>query len=354
MQIVKNIFFSVLICSFFIFFFYDAFHYKSNIDDTFNAHTLERLSPIPAAQLFLKEINGRWFSHFITAYTFSLLKSNYTAYALYVTFMLLLFLFSIYFLHKKYSFFYNNQAPSSLSSCGFSLMFTSTLYFLLFDGRQEIWAWVSSVNNHLLSVILGVFLISFLLSKNSTRHTIIICVLSLALGGLNEVNAICSALLVSICFFYSKYILLKKTSIKNIIGAFFFISLSLTINVLSGGYASRMNTLPPFALLQALKNTVHSFAFPILQYQLIPVRLVVLFLFLLFLDVRIVFTKKRNPSFLTLGAGLVFICVLSFFMHSYILSDVVPPRGEVWVYALMLFAVFAYVNHQKSTLNIKK
>ncbi|HXU26707.1 MAG TPA: hypothetical protein VN698_05690, partial [Bacteroidia bacterium] len=293
-----------------------------------------------------------WFSHIITAVGFHFLKNNYTYYALYVTGMMLLFIASISVLHKTYLKTFIGREVSVLKSVLFAFVFTATIYFLLFVGRQEIWAWVSSANNHLLSVILCVLLFSLLLQENkSGLKTTIVFLLAAAIGGLNEVNATCCVLsIVGLFLLQQFYYPQLKLSKANMAMAVIIIVASLLINVISGGYESRMNGLPNFTLPQSIKNTVHTFALPVMQYKLLVLRLFALLTFLFFIDTNFS-TLKLNKRDKIITCVILAIVAVSFFLHCYILSDIVPARGEVWSYTLLLFVLYSFVTKKNKPAN---
>ncbi len=339
---------AALVAGFLCFFFYDALHYIPNGDDEFNDEYVSNLGIVEAAKLFFSNINGRWFSHIITAISFAVLKHNYMYYALYVTGVMLLFVVSISVLYKNYLHTFYKEKLSALKSFWFAWVFTATLFFLLFVGRQEVWAWVSSANNHLMSVILSVFLFSSLIKENNSVIKIIwVCILAAAIGGLNEVNAACCAIaavgLFALQKFYSPQ--LKLNSLIIWLAVFIIIS-SLAVNVISGGYESRMNSLPHFTIPQSIKNTVHTFALPLMQYRYIALRLCTLLIFLFFIDINFAALKPSKQDII-IAAGLLVIIGASFFLHCYILSDIVPSRGEVWGYTLLLFMLFAFVRKRR-------
>ncbi|HTA60990.1 MAG TPA: hypothetical protein VK835_00980 [Bacteroidia bacterium] len=343
---------AAMVAGFLCFFFYDALHYIANIDDSFNDEYVSKMGAVDAAKLFFSNINGRWFSHIITAVGFHFLKNNYTHYAFYVTGMMLLFVAAVSVLHKVYLKTFLSQEVSVFKSMLFAFVFTATLYFLLFVGRQEIWAWVSSANNHLLSVIFCVLLFSLLLQENkSVFKTITIFLLAAAIGGLNEVNASCCVLSVVGLFFLQKiYYPQLKVSKTNMIMTVLIIVASLSINTFSGGYESRMNGLPNFTLPQSIKNTVHTFALPVMQYKLLVLRLFALLTFLFFIDTNFSKLKlNRNDKIIT--CAVLAIVAVSFFLHCYILSDIVPARGEVWGYTLVLFVLYAFVTKKNKSTN---
>jgi hypothetical protein len=343
---------AAMVAGFLCFFFYDALHYITNLDDSFNDEYVSKMGVVGSAKLFLSNINGRWFSHVITSMAFHFLKHNYTYYAFYVTGIMLLFVASISVLYKTYLKTFFSQEVSALKSVLFAFVFTATLYFLLFVGRQEIWAWVSSANNHLLSVVLCVLLFALLLQEKKTVFkTTSMFLLAAAIGGLNEVNATCCVLSVTglfflQCFYYPQL----KLSKVNMILAVFIILASLSTNIFSGGYESRMNSLPNFTLPQSIKNTVHTFVLPVMQYKLIVLRLFVVLTFLFFIDTDFS-VLKFNKKDIIVTCTVFAIIAASFFLHCYILSDIVPTRGEVWGYTLVLFMLFVFVTKKKNRFN---
>ncbi len=347
-KLLKYILPAAMVAGFLCFFFFDAFHYITNMDDSFNDEYVSKIGIIESIKLFFSNINGRWFSHIITAVAFAFLKNNYTYYAIYVTVIMLLFVVSISTLYETYFKTFLRTEVGVKKSIAIAFVFTATLYFLLFVGRQEIWTWVSSANNHLLSVVLCVFLFSLLLRKSkSILKTTMVFLLAAAIGGLNEVNAACCVLVIAGLFLFQKfYYAHLKLNISTMVFAAFVILASLSINAFSGGYVSRMNGLPSFTLPQSIKNTVHTFALPVMQYKLIGLRLFVLFTFLFYVDTdfsKLKFTKKDVRILI----GVLAIVAASFFLHCFILSDIAPARGEVWGYTLFLFFIFCFVNKEK-------
>jgi len=79
-----------------------------------------------------------------------------------------------------------------------------------------------------------------------------------------------------------------------------------------------------------------------MQYKLISWRLFALFTFLFFIDTN--FSKiKFKKQDIKVAIGVIATISASFFLHCFILSDIVPARGEVWGYTLLLFLIFAFV-----------
>lgn len=334
----KKILPALLIAGFFFSFFYEVQHYKVNIDDCYNDYAVSHWGVAKAAQKSFSDINGRWFSHIITSFTFLFLKHDFFLYAVYLTVFMLLFVFAV---NSFYRGCFQSKKMPQTESLFFSFTFTAALYFLLYDGRHEIWIWVSSVNNHLLSVILSFFLFSVLLKKQYVATVILIILLSAFIGGLNEVNALCTVLVISLLFLQQNKFFIRINK-RTLLLSFMLISASLLVNIFSGGYESRMNGLPAFNLFQSVKNTAHTALMPFLQQNLILLRLIALLVFLFSLDER--FYRKRigKEYFFTIILSLALMLV-SFFLHCLILSDIVPPRGETWACALfLLMLVFAF------------
>jgi hypothetical protein len=179
----------------------------------------------------------------------------------------------------------------------------------------------------------------FLQENKSDLKTSAVLLLAAAIGGLNEVNAICCALAVTGLFLLQNYYYPQLNLSKaSMLLAVLFIILSLSFNLFSGGYESRMNGLPHFTLPQSIKNTVHTFALPLMQREFIILRLFALLCLLFFIDTD--FSKlKISEKDTRVAMGLWVIIGVSFFLHCFILSDIVPARGEIWGYTLGLFVL---------------
>ena len=309
------------------------------LDDCFYDGIVRKWGIGGSIDLCYKIANGRWFSHIVCAFSFYFLQHNFTLYALYLTFLMLLFILGISSLYKNYCKTFLQKQVSFSSRISFAAVFTATIYFLLFEGRWEIWSWVSSANNHLLSVITCLFLFSVLLEENG--NVLLAFLLAAFVGGLNEVNAICSVMsiigLLLLNKFYFTTIKLRKL---NLFIAIVAIASSLIVNINSGGYKIRMEGLPDFTLLQSLKNTLHSFLIPFIHYKYLPFILGALFIFYFFIREGKLKTIWKEEIVIFICA--FFIVIVSFFIHCYSLSDIMPPRGELWGYCLLLFIVSAH------------
>ena len=325
---------AALVAGFLFYFFSDAFNRHFSLDDCFYDGLVRKYGVWGSVDVCYKIANGRWFSHIVCAFSFYFIKQGFFLYGVYLTFLLSLFVLSVNSLYKNYCRSFLNRTVSFSSGLIFSLMFTASLYFLLFEGRWEIWGWIAAANTHLLSVTLCLFLFSLLLMQNPSPPSLIpIFILSAFIGGLNEVNAICTVLTIVGLSILNKFSQIKLSKL-NLLLAVLTIAGSLLININSGGYKLRMEGLPDFNLLQSLKNTLHTFAMPILQYKFLPQFLVSGIVFFLYLKHRAISLTKTH--FLIVSFSVIVVCI-SFFLHCYTLSDVVPSRGAIWVYCYLLF-----------------
>ena len=327
---------AALVAGFLFYFFSDAFSRHFSLDDYFYDGLVRRFGIGGSINVLYTMANGRWFSHIICAFSFYFFKQSFFLYGIYLTFLLLLFILGVRTLYKNYYKTFLKQDVSITSQLIFSFVFTATLYFLQFEGRWETWGWVSSANTHLLGVIICLFVFSLLIKENQGAVSVVpVFILSAFIGGLNEMNAVCTVftvigLLLLNRFYYPQLHFNKLNMIVSVLT----ISGSLLANVYSGGYKLRMEGLPDFTLGQSLKNTAHTFLMPVLHYQYVFAFLTALLIFILFIKKQSAKISKKN---IIIGVSATTIVALSFFLHCYSLSDVVPARGALWGYCFLLF-----------------
>jgi len=299
-------------------------------------------------------VNGRWFGNFTACIFFYLAGHNFKIYALILTIEMLLFVLAAAFLYKNYLQTFRQQKISRFAALAYGFVFTAILYFLMYTGRREVWGWLDSATVHLQSVILCMFLFGLLIRAEQTYVTrYLVVALAFCLGGLNEMNAICSFLLISILLFLPGLEPYRLNRI-NLVFAGIAITLSLLINYTSAGYRARMGNLPGFTLPQSLKNTLHTFLMPLLELEWVP--LLVTILLLGGLIAQLFVYRGRSLPWLTRKEGLALVISLglictSFFLHCYTLSDVVPARGALWGYALFLFTVSVLLLRKKEPIS---
>lgn len=314
-----------------------------SIDDSFFDMVTHKYGIGGGASYCYEVLNGRWFSHLVSCFVFSSAGHHALVYSFFIFGFTLFFIFCVSFFYKNYCKTFCGREVSFFRSLGPALVATALLYFLLYPGRREVWFWLSSTANHLLSVSLCVLLIGLLIAKkNSILHLVLIFIVAACVGGLNEVNAICTALLMAGLFFFLKKVD-NPVSFKKIALAGSAILLSLLVNFLSDGYKARMDGLPDFTFLQSFKNTLHSFLLPLLQKDVVPVMIIALLGAVFVLQRQMMKEKKSNQGAKKLMVGWLVafgLVAFSFFLHCYTLSDIVPARGALWGYSLLLFMAF--------------
>lgn len=331
---------ATLVAGFLCSFFYGSVQWRLSLDDCFFDGITHHFGIGKSIALCYEIANGRWFSHVVSCIALYYAGHNCIAYTVVEFLFLIGFLASFAFFFKNYSTFFGHKKLSIAASIGASAIYTAALYFLLYPGRQEIWFWISSSANHLLSVMLTAVLFGLLLNASLPfARSFLVFIVAACVGGLNEINALCDILLMGgLLWLLKKYYPQIKTAQLNFALAIVAIVVSLAVNFFSGGYRMRMDGLPDFTLLQSIINTVHSFLIFFfndtaiifeLSFLLVPIAIGT------YLSKRriLIFNKKNSVVF---TACFMLMC-LSFFLHSYVLSDVVPPRGALWGYALLLF-----------------
>jgi hypothetical protein len=332
---------ATLVAGFLCSFFYGSVQWRLSLDDSFFDGITHEFGIGKSIALCYEIANGRWFSHLVSCLALYYAGHNCIAYTVVEFLFLICFVASFAFFFRNCSVFFIHTKISAASSIKASVLYTAALYFLLYPGRREIWFWISSSANHLLSVMLTALLLGLLFkSSGSVVRSFLVFITAACIGGLNEVNALCDILLLAgILWFTRKYFPEIPTVRRNFFVAMMAILLSLLVNYLSGGYRVRMEGLPNFTLGQSILNTAHSFLLFFLKGDLATL---FEFVFLLALIVvgaygakgRILIFNRKNNILL---AGCFMLVCLSFFLHCYVLSDVVPPRGALWGYALLLF-----------------
>lgn len=339
---------ATLVAGFLCSFINEALHVRFIPDDCFFDAITHSMGLKGSIGYCYDVANGRWFSHVISSLVLLGAGHNTTVYTFYVFMFLVLFLGCVSVLFKNFYRIFVRKDLSWIKAFLAGLIFVSILYFLLYPGRRDIWFWLSSAANHLLSVSLGLLLFGLLISdRGAFAKSMLVFLVAVCVGGLNEVNAICNLLLIiGLIFFLPKYCPQAITKRGNYLLALLGIILSLGINFMSGGYRTRMEVLPDFALIQALKNTAHSFLQPILQKDMIPVMIIALLGLSYLLQRQLQKNKMSSEAIrreIIVFLTLIFMVGLSFFLHCYTLSDVVPARGALWGYTLFLFVIFTRI-----------
>lgn len=321
-------------------FFYEVLHYTVILDDCFFDAITHKLGLWKSMVYCFNVANGRWFSHLVTCVFFAFAGHNFTLYAVLLSLLVLLFVCAIAIFIRNYFREFKDKDIRWLNALGYGFFITAFLYFVLYAGRREAWCWLSAATNHLLSTGLSILLIGLLFKKDPPFLYMVLCgFVSLAVGGLNEVNALSTMALLFIGLF--SFADTRKKRIAMVL-SLVSISVSLVVNFTSAGYRIRMEGLPSFALGQALKNSLHSLLMPFLELEpmamLFIAGILVYALFSFFIQ-RSSFKDHllpENTAFFLFWGVLAF----SVFLHCYVLSDVIPARAALWAAAATLLYVF--------------
>ncbi|MGZ3865700.1 MAG: hypothetical protein ACXVNR_04460 [Bacteroidia bacterium] len=316
-------------------FFIDPFRYTIQADDTIFLRLLQDHSVWDSSFEVQKIYNGRWFSHLYTCIVFDILKMNWHIYFLYDLFVFLLLVVSIFC-------FFNSFMKAGIIS-GLTLAkkillscFSASVFFIfLVDGRYEVFYWISSVSNHLLSIIFFFFLLALFVSKSVLRFPLAL-LLAFCLGQMNEIY-IMNYLL--ILFFL-------QLAIPQTRGLFFAISFVLIVsfyfNVTAVGTATRVNrAIPEFSALQASKDIAETFLLPLITYRYLFIKIATAALLVFsirhYFDLHFSLNGKYFFAFnrLLLAVSLFGICAQCFLLR------LVCPYRSMLVYMLtIIYFVF--------------
>jgi len=337
-------------------FFSEPFTFPVNLDDCLYNALLQKYSIRELMQMLpgkyngglIAHFDGRMFSNFYSLLVFSLLKTNHSVYYLYNLFMFLVLLFSIYFLVNSLS---KNRMISSLSISKqllLSSFISCVLFIFLLDGRYEVFYWVSSISNHLLSIIFFVFTLALLICKPTFFRVLFMCILSFCIGQMNEVYAISFFLV-----FLFIAIASPSTRVSFLLMLVAVLS-GLVINLSAHGTAVRFNVLyalpSHFNFTSSLKDTAYTLLLPFINFRYLPIKIpaVILLFFTIrnYLKIQVFIPDKY---FLSFNRFLLFVALMSIFLHCYILGEICTYRGLLF-YCLSLI-YFIFIMAVKNILN---
>lgn len=335
---------ATLVAGFLCSYFYLITHYQVQLDDCFFDGLTHTLGFWKTYTFCYEAVNGRWLGNLLATVIFFVSGHDFLAYTLILALFALGFIAAAAFLFASYMQTFRNKKPAGIRSLFYGLVFASALYFLQFSGRREIWGWLDSATVHLTSVILCMLLFALLIRKNGNSSLIFLC--ALGLGGLNEVNAVGSLLIVAALYLHRKDFAPVQFASTKLLLAAGAIAASLALNISSSGYNMRMAALPDFTLLQALKNTVHTLAMPVLSPDpraLLMLALLAIILLLPYFtgSAPVALPGRMEQRSMVFAAALI---VLVFFLNCYTLSDVVPARSALWGHALFLFVLATQIS----------
>lgn len=246
--------------------------------------------------------SGRYFSTAIISISAFVSGSFY----LYKSFPLILFfLFFISLYHLFSSIF--NYVPKKLKLAFVFLIVV--LYLLQIPSTSEGFYWLAGSVTYQLSIILSVFLFSFLikfLNTSKKRYLIVSMFLSFLVMGSNEISLMFVDLIVGVIFLYTSFI--KYRINYSIFGLLIFMVVCTAFVVLSPGSASRVTTYPGnqqflysfFKTLNATKSHLGDW---------LPSIIITFFVFFDYLDKNI---SIQIPQIFNVKLLIPFVIVFSF------------------------------------------
>lgn len=340
-RLLKYILPATLVAGFLCSYSYLLLHHSFWFDDCFFDGLTRQLGPWKTYSLCYEQVNGRWLGNFVSTMAFYIAGHDFTAYAVCLAILGLAFVSASARLFRNFLYTFRRQEISLARSYFIALTFVATVYFMQYESRHEVWGWLSAGAVHLLSVTLSLLLFALLIKTDNWNRRLLIFSIAFCLGGLNEVNAVCSFLLVAgICITRNAYAAIRLSRFTLLLAAAA-IFLSLSVNLVSPGYKMRITTLPDFNLLQSLKNALHSVLMPFLEPGVITLIVLLATVALTVLPLLAGHSAAR-PDKKEARAVIFALClvIFSFFLNCYALSDVVPARSAAWGYTLFTFVIF--------------
>lgn len=329
-----------------VFFGYYSAHYSWIKDDWTFHDQLMNAGIFDTSISFYETGNGRLASHFFLCSVIKLFTGFESLLFVYRFIMLLGFIISLAHLIKNYLSAFRQKTISLSRSFFFSAFITAFLFFFFYNGKIELWFWVSSTGVYLISLILAMNGFALLFSEKQTPANITLSAFLFFLaGGFSESYAI-MYLLVLVCFSYKiirrdPFFAKRKMMIASALIA---ISAGLLINIFSGGAHARLAQLKNFGFIYPFVNTLHSLAFPILQYQSLWIKIIITSGLLRYASINFPTHFDVNEFGKRAKVVILFI-TLSFFIPAFILSDIVPDRAASLGYlagTLFLFDYFIF------------
>jgi hypothetical protein len=334
-----------------------AFHYRPIVDDFLFMQVMKERSVFDAAVYFFDNFNGRMASHFYLATLFRVFGGREQLFFIYHFFLLAAFISTLAFALKNFVRACRKTCISFQHAFFYSAFVTAFYFFFFFEGRVEVWFWVSATGVHLVSMILALAGFAVLYSewKAAWKTTASFACFFIA-GGFSESYAILYAVLLFFILLNGRRTKEKLIPPVSLILALSGLMLAVLLNVASSGITNRLGWLPEFNLVQALKNTLHSLALPVLRLKHLPFKIALVTGLFLYVKLRFgVSMQAGNFPWKKAGLLLGFI-TLSFFLPCYLLSDIVPDRAAALAYfagVVFLFdaLVFSSKEFQLSGVN---
>lgn len=325
------------------FILFEPVSYKITIDELWFIALNTKYSVLDAALTYCKLWNGRFFSNLYNAAVLNLLGWNLNLYAVYNTIIFFLLYFATFFLvHKSKKQHYLHFQRLNTATTATVLPILTFVFF--FRDRFEIFYWISSISNHLLSFILLGFAVGLILMGRKGSNLIALAIISISIGGLNEVYAICYFI-----FLLLVAILSKKASL--LIPASLLLPV-IVFSYLSAGTAIRMNYLPEMNWIASIKFTILSIWNRIISPEFF---LTILLLVIIFktgsINIKTTFRNKKSYN-LTL-VGLLMTGIASIWGHCLILGDTCPARGQLIFFICVIAIVCLLLSKQTENQKTK-
>lgn len=224
----------------------------------------------------------------------------------------------------------------------FSCLTACLLFVLLLDGRYEVFYWISSICNHLLSIVFFLLSLSCLLNQDKKWLAVPAYTLLFFTGFMNEVYALCFCLILLCMAFLS-----PSAKGRYVIGVCLII-LALMLNFFSAGTAQRLGEATgSTAFANALQDSFHSFLYPFYNYRYLPFKLLTGVIFAL--SVRHYFKLELFVStrFYVLNRILVLTLPLTILAQCWLLRIPCPFRGLIFFNLVIIYFLFLYSAKKK-------
>ncbi len=339
-----------LIALMLILFGYYSFHYHFMLDDFEFRNGLRVKNAFTSSFDFYNIYNGRLASHLFLHCIIGLFRNSETLLFVYRFAMLSGFIISLAWLLRTYMSAFRNKIITNRKAFYFSAFITSFLFFFFFAGIMEVWFWVSSTGVYLISLIIAMNAFALLLSeKQNAGKAALSAFLFFLAGGFSESFAIMFLVLL-ICLFlkfrkeprFIKHRPIALFCMGGIIGG-------VMINLLSPGAQNRLEILHHFSFGYAIKNTLHSLAFPFLRYKYLLIEILLTGTLLLYAHFYFPIKRAGWNCFLKRAVPVLVFISASFFLPCYILSDIVPDRAASLGYLAGVLFLFDYFIFRSET-----
>jgi hypothetical protein len=352
---VKNIFngWTYLLSALFIVLFLIAFslqsiHYRFSADDIFFTEVTISKGLSGAIEFFYNEQNGRLGAHILCCVLFYI-GSKWSGIFILWQFVLLLFmLFSLNFFFRTLSQRIAERSFAKHEQLLFSFLFIAICYLSILPVNTDMWHWTAGTSVHTFSFILMILSAAWLLKhqySHQLKHSLFGFFLLLIAGSFSESNLITMLAIVTVIWLRSFFI--EKSFSFILTAALLGLSTALLINVLSPGIKVRLNQLPDFTYLQAIKNTIHTYwdLLKATHFKVLILLPVIFTIGRMNKNHRIVLKGNAKRMLIV---SLLTIGTLNIFVSCFLLSDLAPMRSLLLpIYCLVGAIVLSVANTAK-------